>query len=128
MNLEEQAGYLQGLKDAANLSQEDPKERLLRELCDTVSLLSHQVSLLGEVTEGMNETLSVVEEQLDYLCGVEDEEPEDGMGVDEYFDGTERTMYQVKCPSCGEKFAVDESSLLKGFHCPTCGEHLVKAE
>jgi endogenous inhibitor of DNA gyrase (YacG/DUF329 family) len=128
MNLEEQASYLQSLKDEAGLSQEDPKERLLKELCDTVSLLCHQVSLLSEVTEGMNETLSVVEEQLDYLCGVEDEDPEDEMGVDEYFDGTERAMYQVKCPSCGEKFAVDESSLMKGFHCPTCGEHLVKAE
>jgi ribosomal protein S27E len=128
MNLEEQASYLQSLKDEAGLSQENPKERLLKELCDTVSLLCHQVSLLSEVTEGMNETLSVVEEQLDYLCGVEDEDPEDEMGVDEYFDGTERAMYQVKCPSCGEKFAVDESSLMKGFHCPTCGEHLVKAE
>jgi ribosomal protein S27E len=128
MNLEEQASYMQSLKDEAGLSQEDPKERLLQELCDTVSLLCHQVSLLSEVTEGMNETLSVVEEQLDYLCGVEDEDPEDEMGVDEYFDGTERAMYQVKCPSCGEKFAVDESSLMKGFHCPTCGEHLVKAE
>jgi endogenous inhibitor of DNA gyrase (YacG/DUF329 family) len=127
MNLEDQASYLQSLKDAAALSQEDPKEHLLKELCDTVSLLYHQVSLLSEVTEGMNETLSVVEEQLDYLCDL-DEEPEDEMGVDEYFDGTERAMYQVKCPACGEKFAVDESSLMKGFHCPTCGEHLVKAE
>ena len=52
----------------------------------------------------------------------------EGMGVDEYFEEQERSLYQVKCPQCGDQFAVDEQSLVKGFQCPTCGEHLIQAE
>ena len=127
MNLEDQAAYLQELRENAKLDTREPKERLLSELTDTVSLLCHQVSLLGEVSDGMNESLAAMEEQLDLLFELE-EEPEEGMGVDEYFDGTERSLYQVKCPQCGDQFAVDEASLEKGFQCPTCGENLIQAE
>ena len=127
MTLEEQAAYIQNLKNEANLDRQNPKERLMAELADTVSLLCHQVSLLGEVSDGMNDTLAALEEQIDYICDVQDE-PEEGMGVDEYFDGSERSLYQVKCPQCGDQFAVDEQSLMKGFQCPTCGEHLIQSE
>ena len=126
--MEEQASYLQSLKEAAKLDRNDPKERLLAELADTVSLLCHKVNVLAEVTDGVNETLAAVVEQMDYLFADEEEEPGDGMGVDEYFDNSERPLYQVKCPQCGDQFAVDETSLVKGFACPTCGEHLIQAE
>ena len=127
MTLEEQAAYLQSLKSEAQLDQKNPKQRLLSELTDTVSLLCHQVSLLSEVSDGMNDALAALEEQMDYICDL-DEEPEEGMGVDEYFDDSERSLYQVKCPQCGDQFAVDEQSLVKGFQFPTCGEHLIQAE
>ena len=127
MTLEEQAAYIQSLKNEANLDRQSPKERLMAELADTVSLLCHQVSLLSEVSDGMNDTLAALEEQIDYICDLEDA-PEEGMGVDEYFDGSERPLYQVKCPQCGDQFAVDEQSLMKGFQCPTCGEHLIQSE
>lgn len=128
MTLEEQAAYLQSLKEEAKLDLTNPKQRLLSELADTVSLLCHRVNLLSEVYEGINETLSAVEEQVDFLCDLETEEDYDEMGEDEYFDGSETPLYQVKCPQCGEQFAVDENSLMKGFNCPTCGEHLIQAE
>ena len=127
MTLEEQAAYLQSLKSEAQLDHEDPKQRLLSELTDTVSLLCHQVSLLSEVSDGMNDALAALEEQMDYICEL-DEDMEEGMGVDEYFEDDERSLYQVKCPQCGDQFAVDEQSLVKGFQCPTCGEHLIQAE
>ncbi len=125
--MEEQASYLQGLKEQAKLDLTDPRQRLLSELADTVSLLCHRVNLLGEVYEGLNETLAAVEEQIDALYEIGEEEFEE-MGEDEYFDGSERPLYQVTCPGCCEKFAVDEQSLVKGFACPTCGERLIQAE
>lgn len=127
MGLEEQASSLQAMKKKAKLDLQDPRQQLLSELTDTVSLLCHQVSLLGEVSDGMNETLAVLEEQMECLFEPE-EAPESGMGEEEYFDGAERPLYEVKCPQCKEQFAVDEDSLVKGFRCPTCGEHLVQAE
>lgn len=127
MTLEEQAAYLQSLKEQAGLDPADPKQRLLSELADTVSLLCHRVNLLGEVYEGINETLAAVEEQVDFLCDIESDEAYE-MGEDDYFDGSETPLYQVRCPQCEEQFAVDEDSLKKGFNCPTCGEHLIHAE
>lgn len=127
MKLEEQAAYLQQLKQEAALDTANPKEKLLAELADTVSLLCHQIYRLDSLTEGLSDTMEELQEVLEDFSFAE-EVPEDGMGVDEYFDGSERPLYEVKCPSCGERFAVDEASLMKGFSCPTCGEHLVQAE
>ena len=125
--MEEQAAYLQQMKAEAKLDLSDPKQRLLAELADTVSLLCHRVNLLSEVYDGLNETLAEVAEQLDYLCADEDESFEE-VDEEEYFDGSETPLYQVKCPGCGDQFAVDENSLIKGFSCPTCGEKLIQAE
>lgn len=127
MTLEEQASYLQELKKAAGLRSESARDQLIAELADTVSLLCHQVSLLSEVSDGMNEALHDVQEQMDALFSL-DEGEEEIMGEDEYFDGSERPLYQVSCPECQDQFAVDESSLVKGFRCPNCGTHLVQAE
>ena len=125
MRLEEQAAYLQSLKETAKLNAANPKEKLLLELTDTISLLCHQFYSMDAVVDGLSDTL---EELQDQLMDFEPEPREDGMGVDEYFDGQERSLYEVKCPECGDRFAVDEASLAKGFACPTCGEHLIKAE
>ena len=125
MRLEEQAADLQALKEAAKLNAANPKEKLLMELTDTISLLCHQFYSMDTVVDGLGETLELIQEQLEEFSL---DEPEEEMGVDEYFDGQERPLYEVKCPSCGDRFAVDEASLLKGFSCPTCGEHLIQAE
>lgn len=130
MKLEEQAAYLQQLKQEAALDTSDPKEKLLAELTDTVSLLCHQIYRLDALTDGLGESLEALQDQLEDFDFEEAELDEDGecMGVDEYYDGSERHLYEVKCPGCGERFAVDEASLIKGFSCPTCGEHLIQAE
>jgi rubrerythrin len=121
MNLEEQAAKLQQQKAEAKLTATG-RDRLLAELVDTVSLLCHQVSSLESVTEGLNETMDTLQAQVDIFF-----EEEEVLGQDEYYDGTERPLYEVKCPQCGDTFAVDEASLVKGFSCPNCGQHLVQA-
>ena len=129
MKLEEQAAYLQQLRQEAALDTANPKEKLLAELTDTVSLLCHQIYRLDSLTEGFGDTLEELQAALeDFSFEEEALDGDEHMGIDEYFDGSERPLYEVKCPSCGERFAVDEASLMKGFSCPTCGEHLVQAE
>ena len=121
MKLEEQAGYLQELKEAAGLDLTNPKQRLLSELADTVSMLCHQVWSLGNVTDGLNESMEALQEGVEYLLDTEED------GDEEYLDDGDNPLYEVKCPECGESFAVDEASLLKGFDCPTCGQRLIQA-
>ena len=125
--MEEQAAYLQQLKAEAALDPADPKEKLLLELTDTVSLLCHQIYRLNAVNDGYGETLEMIQQQMDMLF--EDEElPEEAAEEFDYYDGAERALYEVKCPQCADQFAVDEATLIKGFSCPTCGTHLVQAE
>ena len=53
-----------------------------------------------------------------------DEEPEDDAedDADEDYDGI---VYDVTCPSCGEKISFDEETLETGsIQCPSCGELL----
>ena len=127
MLLEDQAAYLQQLKEKAGLDLDDPKQRRLSELTDTVSLLCHQIYSVGAVVEGLNETLEEFQEFMSYDYEV-DEESDGELGVDEYYDGSESPLYEVKCPQCGDRFAVYELTLQRGFTCPSCGEKLIQAE
>lgn len=126
MILEEQAARLQEMKQAAELDLKNPKQQLLSELCDTVSLLCHHVSLIGEVTEGLNETMDALMAQLELLDESDFDEVDEGE-IEDYFAGSEMPLYGVTCPQCGDTFAVDEKSLTKGFSCPNCNEHLIQA-
>lgn len=121
MTFEERSHYLQELKQEAGLDLTDPKQKLLSELTDAVSLLAHHVALLGEVTEGLNESMDAITSQLEML-----EEGFDEGEIEDYFEGSEMPLYSVVCPNCGDEFAVDEVSLQKGFDCPTCKEHLIQ--
>ena len=121
MNFEEQASRLQRLKEHSGLDKQNPRDRLLVELTDTVSLLCHQIYSVGAVVDGLNETLEEVQELLSY-----DDEPEEDLL--DYYDGKEVPLYEVKCPSCNDSFAVDEQTLHHGFACPNCGEKLIMAE
>ena len=129
MNFEEQAANLQKLKAQAALDPNDARSRLLSELTDIVSMLCHQVYSLGAVVDGLNETLEEVQEVIFYDTDM-DGADEDGnlLGVDEYYDGSETPLYEVKCPQCGDKLAVDEMTLRRGFSCPGCGEKLIEEE
>lgn len=121
MTLEERSRYLQELKQEAELDGSDPKQKLLAEIADTVSLLAHHVALLGEVTEGLNESMDAINSQLELM-----EEGFDEGEIEDYFEGSDMPLYSVVCPNCGDEYAVDEASLQKGFHCPTCNEHLIQ--
>ena len=127
MLLEDRAAHLQDLKQEAGLDPRDPKDRLLSELCDTVSMLCHQVNLIGEVTDGVNETLDNFLTQLQMLEDDEEDVLDEGE-IEDYFEGSEMPLYGVTCTECGDEFAVDEKSLIKGFSCPTCGARLIQAE
>ncbi len=110
------------------MDEQDPRQQLLAELADTVSFLLAQMALLGEADERMGQTLDTLMEQMNAFYGMERDGENVIMGEEEYFDGTEHPLYQVKCPRCGDMFAVDEDAMIKGFRCPTCEEHLVQAE
>lgn len=126
MTTEERAEWLQELKSRADLAPEAPKDRLLAALTDSVSMLCHQLYSLEAVADGLNETVDELREALELLLEVADSD--DAPDPDEYYSSDESPLYEVKCPQCGDRFAVDEKSLVKGFVCPGCGERLIQSE
>ena len=55
----------------------------------------------------------------------EDEDDEDYEDVDDDYDFGGETLYEVKCPTCGEEITIDEEMLDEGSTtCPNCGEEL----
>ena len=72
----------------------------------------------------------------DYLMDDDDDEYDDYDEDDDYEDADEdddqneydfgsETLYEVKCPSCGEVITIDEEMLDEGATtCPNCGEEL----
>ena len=60
----------------------------------------------------------------DYNEDEDYEDDEDDDDQNEYDFGSE-TLYEVKCPTCGEVITIDEEMLDEGATtCPNCGEEL----
>ena len=81
----------------------------------------------------VSDELDCIEEDLDaiddYLLDDEDydedEDDEDYEDVDDDYDFGGETLYEVKCPTCGEEITLDEDMLDEGSTtCPNCGEEL----
>ena len=72
-----------------------------------------------DMPEEIGEQISLEEEK-----SKEAEDDEDDDDQNEYDFGSE-TLYEVKCPTCGEVITIDEEMLDEGATtCPNCGEEL----
>ena len=81
--------------------------------------VAENVSDLEEVVDCISDELDCIEEDLD---NIDDYLMDDDQ--DEYDFGSE-TLYEVKCPTCGEVITIDEEMLDEGATtCPNCGEEL----
>ena len=101
--------------------------------------VAENVSDLEEVVDCISDELDCIEEDLDnideYLLDEEDEDDEDYEDFEDDEDEDEdeddedydfgETLYEVKCPTCGEVITLDEEMLDEGSTvCPNCGEEL----
>ncbi len=119
MTLSEKSAYLKGLMEGMKLDTETNEGKLISEIISMLQDVAENVSDLEEVVDCISDELDCIEEDLDniddYLMDDDD---------DEYDFGSE-TLYEVKCPTCGEVITIDEEMLDEGATtCPNCGEEL----
>ena len=120
MTITEKVAYLKGLADGMKLSAETNEGKLLLAVIDTledmaltVSDMEDSVAELSAQVDEIDDDLGSVEEDLyGDECDCDDEDD------DEDFDDT---LYEVECPSCGEKLDFDLEEDCGGC-CGTCGE------
>ena len=121
MTLSEKSAYLKGLMEGMKLDTETNEGKLISEIISMLQDVAENVSDLEEVVDCISDELDCIEEDLD---NIDDYLMDDDDDQDEYDFGTE-TLYEVKCPTCGEVITIDEEMLDEGATtCPNCGEEL----
>ena len=125
MTLSEKSAYLKGLMEGMKLDTETNEGKLISEIISMLQDVAENVSDLEEVVDCISDELDCIEEDLDniddYLMDDDDDEYDDDYDEDddyedadedddqdEYDFGSE-TLYEVKCPTCGEVITIDGS-------------------
>ena len=131
MTLSEKSAYLKGLMDGLKLDTEKSEGKMIAAIVDLLQDMAENVADLEDVVDCVSDELDSIEEELDniddYLLDEDDydDEDEDDDDEDEYDFGDDETLYEVKCPTCGELITLDEEMLDEGATtCPNCGEEL----
>ena len=134
MTLSEKSADLKGLMDGLKLDTEKSEGKMIAAIVDLLQDMAENVADLEDVVDCVSDELDSIEEELDniddYLLDEddyddEDEDDDDYDDEDEYDFGDDETLYEVKCPTCGELITLDEEMLDEGATtCPNCGEEL----
>ena len=130
MTLSEKSAYLKGLMDGLKFNTESDEGKLIAAIVDMLGDVAEKITDLDDVVDTISDELDCIEEDLDtideYLLDDEEEDDDDDYDDDdddEYDFG--ETLYEVKCPTCGEVITIDEEMLDEGStKCPNCGEEL----
>ncbi len=140
MTLSEKSAYLKGLMDGLDLNKDTAEGKMISGIVDLLQEMTTSISDLEENAIAVSDELDEIEEDLDaieeFLMDEDDDDDfdEDYDDDDDYgfadddgedFDYDDEVVYDVTCPTCGEKLQLDEETLLGDpIHCPKCNELL----
>ncbi len=124
MDLPKKAAYLKGLMEGLDIDTTKPEGKLLAAIVDLLNDTADTVEDLADVIDAISDELDVIEEDLEAVeeCILDEDDYDDD---DCDCDCEDETIYEVKCPTCGEVIDLDEDMLDEGsIECPKCGESL----
>ena len=143
MTISEKSAYLKGLMDGLNLNTETNEGKMIAAIVDLLGDVTRRLADVEETTIAISDELDEIEEDLDaiedYILDEEDEDEDDDWDEDwdeDDFDDEEEpdegfdygdedsTIYEVECPTCGEKICFTEEFDLDNFLCPACGNKI----
>ena len=140
MTLSEKSAYLKGLMDGLDLNKDTAEGKMISGIVDLLQEMTTSISDLEENAIAVSDELDEIEEDLDaieeFLMDEDDDDDfeEDYDDDDDYgfadddgedFDYDDEVVYDVTCPTCGEKLQLDEETILGDpIHCPKCNELL----
>lgn len=118
MTLTEKVAYLKGLAAGLELDKDAKETKIFEAIFDILDDLSLTVSDMDEDLSNVQELVDMIDKDLDDVESVVYDDDECCCDDDD-------EMYEVECPSCGEKIYLDEDMLDEDFiECPSCGEKL----
>ena len=126
MDLPKKAAYLKGLMEGLDIDTKKPEGKLLAAIVDLLNDTADTIEDLTDCIDAISDELDVIEEDLEAVeeC-ILDEDDDCDCDCDCCCDDEDETIYEVKCPTCGEVIDLDETMLDEGsIECPKCGESL----
>ena len=131
MNVTEKSAYLKGLAEGLGLDPQKPETKIINALLELVSDMSqkiteleHDVEVLNDYADELDEDLGFVEEFL-YEDDEDDEDFDDEDDEDDEEIEYDGIIYDAVCPVCGEEISFGQETLEEGsVNCPGCGELL----
>ncbi|MBR5114425.1 MAG: hypothetical protein IK101_03925 [Oscillospiraceae bacterium] len=143
MSITERVAYLKGLMEGMQIDKKDNTGKLLAVMADILEDIALEIDDinenaldLAEEIDQLSDDLGDVEDFLDELCEDDDDEccccdddEDDECCCDDddccCDDDGEPLFFEIKCPTCGGEFTVDEDVIaLDSIKCPKCGETL----
>lgn len=119
MTITEKVAYLKGLAAGLKISEESDEGKLFGGIIDALEDMALSISDLEDTYEELSGQVDEIDDDLGVL------EEEFYGDLDDEDDDDDDTLYEVECPSCGDKICLDESMLKEGeIDCPGCGEKL----
>ena len=118
MDLPKKAAYLKGLMEGLEIDTTKPEGKLLAAIVDLLNDTADTVEDLADVIDAISDELDVIEEDLEAVeeCILDEDDYDDD---DCDCDCEDETIYEVKCPTCGEVIDLDEDMLDEGsIECP----------
>ena len=144
MNITEKSAYLKGLAEGLSLDPQKPETKIISALLELVSDMSQKITELEHDVEVLNDYADELDEDLGFVEELLYEDDEDG---DEYLDDEDDCDFDcancdhgdlclgdedddeveegfrcVMCPACSEKIYFDESMDPADLICPACGK------
>ena len=132
MTVTEKVSYLKGLAEGLGIDENEKNGKVIKAIIDVLDDLAFTVADLEDGFDELIEQVDAIDEDLGSLEDdfyededEDDEDYEDDFGDEDEFDFGDETLYEVKCPTCGEVITIDEEMLDEGStKCPNCGEEL----
>lgn len=124
MTLSERSAYLKGLMDGLKIDGEKPEGKMIRAIVDMLEEVAGAISEVEENARNVSDKVDEIEEELDTLSDLVFDDGDDEDDYDDDFEYDD-SLYEIKCPTCGEIVTLDETVLEEGsIVCPKCGEVL----
>lgn len=124
MSIAEKVSYLKGLIDGLEIDTSSKEGKVFAAITEVLGEISKTIDEIDCQQDEMAELIDIIDEDLGSL---EEDfyELDDDDDDDEDYDYDDDTLFEVKCPSCGEEITLDAEMFEDGeMICPKCSQML----
>lgn len=131
MTSSEKVAYIKGLMEGLSLDENSKETKVLKAIVDVLEDIALSVADVEDEVAVIDNDVSELYEWVDEIDTDLADDGEDEMFDDDFdddWDDEEDDLYELHCPECGKRIAVEGELLFSGEAvCPECGAEIREA-